>query len=372
MNILIAPDKFKGSLTASEVCNAVEDGIVKYLPNAKIIKRPLADGGEGSLEAIEKTIQFKRISIEVKDPLFRKIKTYYGLLDNVAYVEMALASGLQLLHEEERNPMFTSSFGTGEIIADAIKKGAKKIYLFVGGSATNDAGIGIASVLGYVFKDEQKLTLEPVGRNLIKIKEIDSSNTISFHDVEVVVLTDVNNSLFGKDGAANIYAKQKGASKSDVVQLNNGLVNFSEMVKTTFGLDVSKTSGSGAAGGVGAGALVFCNAKLKSGIETILELLSFDKLVQQSDLVITGEGLLDKQTLEGKVVKGILDKCKEANKPVGVICGSLNLSEVEIKELNATIIKSIKTKEMSIEDAMQNAYSHLVKRVEELIKEINI
>lgn len=369
MNILIAPDKFKGSLTALEVCNAVEAGAINILPTSKITKLPLADGGEGSLEAIEKAIQFKRILIEVKDPLYRKVKTYYGLLNEVAYIEMALASGLQLLSEEEQNPILTSSFGTGEIILDAIKKGVKKIYLFVGGSATNDAGIGIASALGYVFKDEQKNILKPIGGNLIKIKEIDSSNAISFKDVEVVVLTDVNNPLFGKDGAANVYAKQKGASTPEVAQLNSGLVNFSKIVKSTFGRDVSNIPRSGAAGGVGAGVRIFCNAKIKSGIETILDLLSFGKLIQKADLVITGEGLLDKQTLEGKVVKGIVDKCIAANKPVGVVCGSLNLDEVELKELNATIIKSIKTKELTKDESMQNAYLHLAKRTEELMRE---
>ncbi|MCP5062116.1 MAG: glycerate kinase [Ignavibacteriae bacterium] len=369
MNILIAPDKFKGSLTALEVCNAVEAGAINILPTSKITKLPLADGGEGSLEAIEKTIQFKRISIEVKDPLFRKIKTYYGLLNDIAYIEMAMASGLQLLSEEEQNPILTSSFGTGEIIFDAIKKGAKKIFLFVGGSATNDAGIGIASALGYLFIDKQKQVLKPVGGNLIKITEIDSSNANSFKDIEVVVLTDVNNTLFGKDGAANVYAKQKGANKKEIAQLDKGLKNISEVIKSTFGKDVSNIPGSGAAGGVGAGSLVFCIAKIESGIETILDLLKIDKFIQQSDLIITGEGLLDKQTLEGKVVKGVVDRCKVVNKPRGIVCGDLNLNETELKELNATTIKSIKTKEITNEDAMQNAYSLLVKCTEELMRE---
>lgn len=369
MNILIAPDKFKGSLTANQVCDAVVTGAQNFLPTSKITKLPLADGGEGSLEVLEKTIHFNRILLEVKDPLFRTINTYYGLLNNVAYIEMASASGLQLLSEEERNPMLTTSFGTGEMIFDALKKGAKKIYLFVGGSATNDAGMGIASALGYEFKDKQNNTLEPIGANLIKAQQINATNSVSFDDVEVIVLTDVDNPLFGKNGAACVFAKQKGASETEIAQLDKGLESFSEILKSTFGVNVSNTHGSGAAGGVGAGAAVFCNAKIKSGIETILDLLHFDTLLQQADLVITGEGLLDKQTLEGKVVKGVVGRCKKVKKPLAIICGDLTLTKIELKELNAAIVKAIKTKNISKEDSMKNAFMHLVKRAEELVKE---
>ncbi|MEE9429966.1 MAG: glycerate kinase [Melioribacteraceae bacterium] len=370
MKILIAPDKFKGSLTATQVCEAVESGIRKVLPASKITKLPLADGGEGSLDVLEKTIQFERIPIIVNDPLFRTIKTSYGLLNNVAYIEMASASGLQLLNEYERSPMLTTSFGAGEMIVDAIKKGAKKIYLFVGGSATNDAGMGIASALGYIFKDKQNIALKPIGKNLSKIKCIDSSNSASFNNVEVIILTDVNNPLFGENGAAYIFAKQKGASEKEVVWLDRGLKNFSEIIKCTFGMDVSNIPGSGAAGGVGAGAFVFCNAKIKSGIETILDLLRFDELAQQNDLVITGEGLLDKQTLEGKVVKGVSERCKKNNKPLAIVCGDFRLAKKELKELNPVIIKPIKTKNISREDSIQNAYSYLVKRTEELMRDL--
>ena len=369
MKILIAPDKFKGSLTAVQVCEAIETGIRNYLPTSQIIKLPLADGGEGSLEVLENTLHFKRISLEVKGPLFRTIKTFYGLLNNIAYIEMASASGLQLLSEDERHVVSATSFGTGEMILDALKNGAKKIYLFIGGSASNDAGMGIAAALGYVFADEQNNILEPIGANLIKVKHIDATNSISFDDVEVIVLTDVNNPLLGKNGAAYTFAKQKGASETEIVQLDKGLENFSKIVKSTFGVDISNIAGSGAAGGVGAGTVVFCNAKIKSGIETILDLLHFDELLQQADFVITGEGLLDKQTLEGKVVKGVVDCCKSAKKPFGIICGDLTLTKTELKELQTLTIKTLKTNSISKEEAIQNAYSHLIKRSEELMRE---
>ncbi len=368
MKILIAPDKFKGSLTAEEVCNAIEKGIKRILPDSKVKKIPLADGGEGSLSILEQILNFKKIFITVNNPLFKPIKTYYGLLEKTAYIEMASASGLQLLRKKERTPMLTTTFGTGEMIVDSIKRGAKKIYLFIGGSATNDAGIGIASALGYKFKDEKNNTLMPVGKNLSKIKHIDVSKSIFPEDVEVNVLTDVNNPLTGKNGAAYVFAKQKGATEKEIEELDAGVRNFSEIVKNTFGKDVAKIAGSGAAGGVGGGAVVFCNGTIKSGINTILDLLKIDNYIEQSDLVITGEGLLDKQTLKGKVVKGVLDRCKKLNKPAAILCGDTTLTENEIKHLDTIIVKTIKTEDISKEESIKNAYSHLIKRAEELGK----
>lgn len=371
MNILIAPDKFKGSLTAEQVCDAVEEGILNYLPNVDITKIPLADGGEGSLSALENSLRFKRIYVEVNNPEFRKIKAYYGILNNTAFIEMAQASGLQLLKKEEQNPMYTTTLGTGEMIVDAINRGVKKIYLFIGGSATNDAGIGIASALGYKFKDEQNNILKPIGESLSKLKSIDASNAVPLDDIEFNVLTDVNNPLAGKNGAAYVFAKQKGAGEKETELLDKGLKNFSEIVKNTFGKDVAEIAGSGAAGGVGAGAVVFCNAAIKSGINTILDLLNIDNYIRKSDLVITGEGLLDNQTLQGKVVKGVVDRCKQLNKPFAIVCGDSALTKKELKIFNAVVIKRIKTDNISKEESMQNAYSYLVKRSEELIKELN-
>lgn len=369
MNILIIPDKFKGSLTSAQVCDAIETGILKHFPTAEITKIPLADGGEGSLEVLEKTISFERIHLEVKNPLFKTIPTYYGITNNTAYIEMATASGLQLLSKDERNPMFTSSYGTGEMIADAIKRGATKIYLFVGGSATNDAGIGIASALGYQFRDNRNNILKPIGESLIKISSINFRNTNSFNNIEFNILTDVNNPLLGKEGAAFSFAEQKGASKKEIAMLDTGLQNISKIIIKTFGIDVSKSPGSGAAGGVGAGMVAFCNANIVSGIDSIMDLLNANYHIQQSDLVVTGEGLLDKQTLKGKLVKGVWNRCKKMNKPLGIICGDIDLSEEELKYFYPSQFKTIKVDGISKEDAMKNAYMLLVHRAEELIRE---
>jgi glycerate 2-kinase len=367
MKVLIAPDKFKGSLTAVQVCDAIETGIKNYLPQSQITKIPLADGGEGSLDILEKSIFFKRIFLKVKDPLFRTIASSYGILDDTAYIEMASASGLQLLREDERNPIYTTSFGTGEMILDAVNKGATKINLFVGGSASNDAGIGMASALGYIFKDEHDNILSPIGANLIKVKTLDFSKAISFDNIELNILTDVKNTLYGKNGAAYLFASQKGASSNEIDLLDKGLKHFSEIIISIFDKDYSCIPGTGAARGVGITALAFYNAKIKSGIDTIFDLIHFNKFIEKADVVISGEGLLDSQTLKGKVVKGVFERCKNLNKPLGIVCGDLTLNESELGELDATIIKPIKIKGVSKEDSMQNAYSYLVERSEELI-----
>ncbi len=369
MKILIAPDKFKGSLTAAQVCNAIEKGILKSYPDTHITKIPLADGGEGSLESLESSLNFDRIEIKVHDPLFRPINSFYGIKNNTAYIEMALASGLPLLNEDDRNPMFTTSLGTGELILDAVKRGVESIYLFIGGSATNDCGIGIASAFGYRFFDAEGNELKPIGGNLKKVKVIDSSKAIELSGVNFIVLTDVLNPLFGNNGAAYVFSPQKGASKTDVIELDEGLRNFSDVIKKTFGKDISQIPGSGAAGGIGGGAVAFCNAEIKSGIESILDMLNIDKLIGKSDLIITGEGLFDKQTLEGKVVKGIMDRCKHFNKPLGIICGDIKLDNSHKKEIYYNILKSIRVGEMSKDESMSNAFEYLVDRAEELITE---
>lgn len=369
MKILIAPDKFKGSLTALQVCEITADAIQKVSPATQVTKIPLADGGEGSLDVIEKTIGFDRINLEVNDPLFRPVKTYYGLLDNVAYIEMAKASGLQLLSKTEQSPMRTTSFGTGELIVDAINKGAKVINLFVGGSSTNDAGMGMTSAIGYFFMDKNNNLLKPIGANLNKVSKIENASHTSFENIEFNILTDVTNSLFGINGASHVFAEQKGASQSEIIELDNGLINFSELILTSFGIDVSQIPGSGAAGGIGAGAVAFCKANILSGLNTILDILDINGNIAQSDFIITGEGKLDSQTLEGKVVNGVIERCKKLNKPIGILCGENTLSETELKKIEPVLIKSFITSDLKKEEAIQKAEIYLEKRSEELISD---
>ena len=354
MKVLIVPDKFKGSLSANDVCDAIEKGIHNVDASILTTKIPLADGGEGSLAVLEDTLKFERIYLEVNDPLFRKIKIFYGLLKDTAYIEMASASGLQLLTKDEQNPMRTTSYGTGEIILDAINKGAKKIILFIGGSSTNDAGIGLAVALGYKFYDNQNNELEPIGKNLSRVKFIEKTGVIDLSNIQIEVLSDVNNTLYGKTGAAFIYAKQKGANKEDIDELDKGLKNIAEVIHSTFNIDISDLHGSGAAGGIGGGAVAFLNAKILSGTNAILEMLDVDSKIKQNDIIITGEGKFDQQTLEGKLIKGILDICNKYNKPIGIICGVSTITKEEINNTNV-VVKQIKTNLMSEKDSIENA-----------------
>lgn len=363
MKILIAPDKFKGSLTAQEVCLAIERGIKKYDSTIETILHPLADGGEGTINILTNFLDLESIKVEVSNPMFNPIYSFYKLKNDTAYIEMAVASGLELLNPEERNCMNTTTLGTGELILDAIQKGVKKIFLFIGGSATNDAGIGMATALGYQFLDEEKKQIFPIGKNLSKIHSIDSSQ-LNFNplEIEITAVCDVENVLFGKNGAAYVYAAQKGANKKEIEILDQGLQHFSKIITAHFQKNIAQTKGAGAAGGLGAGAMIFLNAKIQSGIQTVLELTHFEEKLNDVDLVITGEGKLDFQTLKGKVVKGVADLASKKSIAVNVICGACDISLDEIKQLGIEKIATILNNDMTSEQAILEAKE----RVEQL------
>lgn len=362
MNVLVAADKFKGSLTAWEACSAVKEGVLADNAEANVVLLPLADGGEDTLDILEPSLVFKRVSINVTGPLFEKVEAWYGLREEVAYIEMAKASGLLLLKEEERHALSTTTLGTGELILDALKRGVKKIYLFVGGSATNDAGIGLAHALGYRFFDEHKNELKSIGASLLKIHAIDDSKVIEYNKVEFVIVTDVQNPLYGENGAAKVFAKQKGASEEEIEMLDAGLKNFNKVAIQKFNRDVSAISGAGAAGGIGAGAMLFLNAKVKEGINTVMDVLQFDSKLEKADFVISGEGRFDTQTLNGKVIQGVMNRCVTQGKPLGVVCGSLELSSAQLKELPIVSVEAIKNDNTSLDEAIANAYQLLTIR----------
>lgn len=362
MKIILAPDKFKDSLTGVEFCNAVEDGLKLILPQAKIIKLPLADGGDGTIEILDYHLKGMRIKIKVNDPLFRKIEASYLYIESskTAFVEMAEASGMRLLTNEEQNCYITTTFGTGEIILHAIKKGAKTIMLGIGGSATNDCGIGMASALGFKFKDKNGNELIPIGKNLSKIDKIDISNVNkAINKVTFKVACDVTNPLYGNDGAAYVYASQKGASSEEVSLLNKGLENFANVLLKHFNVDVQKIKGTGAAGGMGAGALIFLNANLLSGIDLIKEIIDFDNKIKNADWIITGEGKLDSQTLSGKTIQGVINSAKNQNINVAALCGSITLEKEALNDLGISYADSIIEIASDLEDAMTNSYKYL-------------
>jgi glycerate kinase len=358
--IVIAPDKFKGSLSGLEFCAIVEQVIKEHCKNVDIIKCPLADGGDGTIDTLSYHLQGHLEEICVNNPLFRPIKASYLLSADTttAFIEMSAASGIRLLKPEEQNPAKTSTYGTGELIIDAINKGARHILLGIGGSATNDGGLGMARALGYQLFDKKGIALKGKGSDLALLHKIDASNiNPRLKEVKFEIACDVDNPLFGTNGAAYVYATQKGADQKMVEQLDTGLKNYHQIIKQMSGVDLQTIKGAGAAGGLGAGCIAFLNAELKSGIELIKHIANFNEVIKDADWIISGEGKLDQQTLSGKVIKGIIDSI--SNQKLAVFCGISNLSSSELYDAAIVYIDEISRYAQDVNDSIENARRYL-------------
>lgn len=358
MKILITPDKFKGSATAVDVAKAIEKGVKTANKNANTVIQPMADGGDGSIDLLNAVFDLKEHKVLVNNPLFRRIMASYFTNEDTAFIEMSKASGLALLKKEEQNCLKTTSQGTGKLILDAYEKGFKKIKLFIGGSATNDAAIGIATALGYRFYDKNNRIIIPIGENLSQIYYIKStrfSEKIRALDIEVIC--DVNNPFYGKNGAAHVFAKQKGADEKAIEMLDYGLQHLNRIfIKNGFA-DVQNIAAAGAAGGIGGGMIAFFNAKLTAGIDMFIQLFNLDDKVKNADLIITGEGRLDTQSFDGKVVGGVYKLCQKYQKPIVVVCGQvLEQGKLPLqKEQIKTVIEHAK----DLQDALNNPLKYL-------------
>jgi glycerate kinase len=353
MNILICPDSFKNSLDAIEVAKAIEVGIKRTNEEYIIEKIPLADGGEGSLDVLMNNAKGRYQKVTVKDPLFREIEASYGIIEETAVIEMARAAGLDLLKTDERNPILTSTYGVGELIKHALGQGIRKFIITIGGSATNDCGIGVAKALGVKFLDKSGKSIEPTGKGLASLHKIDNS-TIDKRILssEIKVMCDVNNPLYGENGAAYVYAKQKGANDEMIKVLDDNLRHFSQIVEKTYKKDISEVPGSGAAGGLGAGLMVFLKGTLVSGFSTISDILSLEGYIKSSDLIITGEGKIDSQSLNGKVVIEVSKIAKKYQKPVIAFVGSYEGDLSSFHALGLTSVFSILHSPINLEDAL--------------------
>lgn len=373
MKFVLAPDKFKDSLTGLEFCNAVAEGILKVIPEAEIIKLPLADGGDGTLEVANFYLKGDVINVRVNNPIFQLVSaTYlYAGDSQTAYIEMAEASGLKLLGIKERDCKSTTTLGTGELILNAINKGAKHIILGIGGSATNDCGIGMAKALEYRFYDKNNNEISPIGKNLSLINYIDNTqvNTTLNH-VTFKIACDVINPLYGKNGAAHVYAKQKGASQKDIEMLDKGLQDFSKIIDSHFKIDSQNIIGAGAAGGMGLGTKVFLNGELISGITLIKELSQFDLKIKEADWIITGEGKLDMQTLSGKTIQGVIESAKQQNIKVAAFCGKVELNSTALKQFGISYADEVLSKAKNFEDAMDNSYNYITKMAMDFAEKI--
>lgn len=360
VNILIAPDKFKRSLTALEVAKALATGIMGKYPQANVMTQPMADGGDGSIDLLEQLGTLETHWVKVHDPLFRQIKAKYYTQGETAFIEMAKSSGIALLSHQERNCLKTTTLGTGEMILHAIYQGCKKIHLFIGGSATNDAAMGIGLALGYQFLDKNGNTLSPVGESLAEIDYLRSSEVTSpIRQIDFQVACDVTNPFFGKNGAAYVYAPQKGADEQAVEMLDKGLVNIRKVFLEAGMTDVQNIPGAGAAGGVGGGLVALLNAKLVSGMQIFMDWFDLEPQVKQADLVITGEGQLDEQSLQGKVVGGMAKLCQKFQKPLIVVCGQNKLPEDLLETAYISQVMAIMDYAGSTENAIREAFRFL-------------
>jgi len=359
MKILIATDAFKDALSAMEACQTIRRGLLAANSTLDIVLFPLADGGEGTSEILTFHAQGKTITLTVHDPLFRQIEASYGISADgkTAFIEMAQAAGLQRLSPNERNPLHTSTYGVGEMIRDALHRSVEKIILGIGGSATNDAGIGMAHALGFSFfdKNNEQLPKEHmIGKHLSSIQKINPSTPPPLNQIKTEVLCDVKNPLHGEHGAAHVYAPQKGADETTVAELDKGLKHFAQVLENHFEEGFSNIPGAGAAGGLGAGAMAFLGAELKPGIQTVLNLTKFDDHLQDVDWIITGEGKIDRQTLHGKLIQGITERAKHRRIPVIALCGSLLAAPADVEKLGLRAAFSVLNQPMNLAKALEN------------------
>lgn len=363
MKIVIAPDSFKESLTALEVAEAIEAGLKKVLPDAEYVKVPMADGGEGTVQSLVDATEGRLISAEVCAPLGNKVKAEFGLSGDgrTAIIEMAAASGLHLVPPEARNPLRTTSYGTGELILAALDEGVEKIIVGIGGSATNDGGAGMLQALGALLLDAQHQPIGAGGGCLQDLAAIDLSGLDKrLADVEIVVACDVDNPLCGEKGASAVFGPQKGATAEMVQALDSGLQHFADIAARDLGLDIQSPAGAGAAGGMGGGVLLLPDARLQAGVQIVMEAVKLAEKVQDADLVITGEGRMDAQSVHGKTPIGVAHTAKAFGKPVIAIVGCLREDYEVVYAQGIDAVFPIIRQLGSLEEILQHGRDNLV------------
>lgn len=368
--IIIASDSFKGSLSSAEIADTVEQALNNIVPEIAVHKIKMADGGEGTIEALKSIIKTETVRVETFDPLLRKTEAEYIITDNgTAVIELAAASGITLLKKEELNPLNTSTSGTGILIADALKKGCGNIILTLGGSATNDGGTGILNVLGVVFRDKYGKETACNGSGLNDICSVDISGIMQeAKNARFTLACDVTNPLFGPHGAAFMFAGQKGADKKMIERLDCGLRNFSIALAKLTGKDISQIPGTGAAGGAAGGIMAILNAKIISGAELLLEMSGFDFIAKNADLIITGEGRIDNQTMNGKLPYIVARHAAKTGIPVVALCGRCDIDLTDNSHIPFEIIE-VSPRSIPVEEAMikDNARKFITDKIMEYI-----
>lgn len=371
---VVAPDSFKESMTAKEVCDAMEKGIKAADSAAEVIKVPMADGGEGTVDSLVDATQGQRVIVEVTGPLGNKISAYYGILGNgtTAVIEMAKASGLEIVEKKKRNPMITTTFGTGELIRDALDHNVKEIIIGLGGSSTNDGGSGMAQALGAKLLDQNNHQIPFGGGNLDKLDKIDISNLDSrLQDVKIILASDVTNPLIGKDGASRVFGPQKGATPEMVEKLENNLQHYAKIVKRDLNKEVALVSGAGAAGGLGAGLIAFTTCEMRRGVDLAIEVTKLEEKIRDADYVFTGEGGTDFQTKFGKTPYGVAKLGKKYHKPVISLAGYLGEGIDSLYSEGFTAIFGIIPGACDLSTALKNGPSNVARTTENIVRLLN-
>ena len=380
MHVLVCADSFKEALSSQEVCQAIAAGVTMAVPGTDVSLFPLADGGEGLTAVLQDHLGAQVIEAQVSDPLGRPVQASYLWMEaeQTAFVEMAQAAGLALLPIEARDPLHTSTYGVGELIAHALERGARKILLGLGGSATTDAGLGMAAALGLIFLDQQGKALPPCGASLSHVAAVDTKNRHpNLQDCQFIGLCDVDNPLYGSEGAAVVFGPQKGANEDAVALLDQGLRHIAPVLEAVHAVlysarinhtPLAQIPGAGAAGGLGAGVLAFLNGVLLPGIDAIMDLTGLEKHLPTADLVLTGEGRLDRQTLQGKLIRGITRKASLYHKPVIALCGAVELDLPEIENLGLSAAFAIGRRPQTLSGAMSQTAENLTHTASQVMK----
>ncbi|NLK65429.1 MAG: glycerate kinase [Tissierellia bacterium] len=338
---VVIPDSFKGTLTSREICSIISDKISKHFPQCHIVSIPVADGGEGSVDCFLSALGGEKLFERVSSPYFEDMESFYGLIEDTAVIEMAACAGLPLV-EDRKNPSLTTTYGVGQLIMAAAKKGCKKIIVGLGGSSTNDVGCGAAAAAGVKFYNKEGKEFIPVGKTLIDIDRIDLTERAKELDkIEIITMCDIDNPMYGPEGAAYVFGPQKGADEKMVVELDKGLKHLCDVIERETGRNLKEIPGSGAAGAMGAGMIAFFDSVLQMGIETVLDTVKFEEIITDADMIFTGEGKFDKQSLRGKVVIGVGKRAKNKDIPVTVIAGGAALNIEEAYDMGVSSIFTI-------------------------------
>lgn len=340
---VLIPDSFKGTLGSAQICGILSEKIRQYYPECEVVSIPVADGGEGSVDCFLTALGGEKKIETVKNPYLEDMESFYGLIDGgrTAVIEMASCAGLPLV-EDRKNPCLTSTYGVGQLILAAAKSGCKKLVVGLGGSSTNDVGCGAAAAAGIRFYNKAGETFIPTGGTLKDVDRIDASGYApELQQVEIVTMCDIDNPMYGPNGASHIFGPQKGADSLMVEALDEGVKHISKVIERDLGISVAEVPGSGAAGAMGAGMIAFFGSRLQMGIETVLDTVRFDEIISDTDMIFTGEGKIDTQSLRGKVVIGVAKRAKQQNVPVTVIVGGADPDIDAAYDMGVTAVFSI-------------------------------